>query len=178
MINNYKAKLQEMVKNPYLNNRLNMNNQLDLKNFNIDKKDFNYYLKNYLKLKNDERTMFSIYCLSSNINKELNLTKENIDFLIKNADLKLLTFSQLNIISIIFTHNKRQNLNINSEQFDYLIENSKLDIDSSLSGTPLSYAIIYNQLENLNLKSPQISKIFEKSIKNKKVETFYKSLVK
>lgn len=163
--------LKKMSTNTYLNNRLDMDNQLDLKHYNIDKESFDYLLLNFDKLEPFHRNAFATYCFASNHSKNLQLTPEHIRKLILQNDLSQCNYSQVNLLCIALTHNKRQHLNITGDLWDHLIDNSNLQLISKSNGNALSFAIIYNDLEELNLDEKQISKLIAGCIKTPAVNT-------
>ena len=91
------------------------------------------------------------------------LTKEEIDYLIKNSDLKHCDIAGCDCLMLVLPNNQYKNLNLDNEIINYLIKNSDLKHTTVNGWNSLMLALFYDHDQNLNLNQEQWQYLVENS---------------
>jgi ankyrin repeat protein len=131
-----------------------------------------YFKFNNLKQQDEDGYNALIFALYYNQEENLNLTKEQWDYLIENSDLTQQNQNGWNALMFALYYNKTEQLNFTKEQFDYLFKNSDLKQVDNEGWNALIFALYYNQEENLNFTKEQFKKLFNPLLEEQKQKTF------
>lgn len=96
------------------------------------------------------------YVLANNKSCNLNLTDEQMNYLINNSNLMQHDIGGWSILMSALAFNKEEHLNLSSEQLDYLINNCNLKQVNEQGANAAILALKYFVWENLKLKKEQL----------------------
>jgi ankyrin repeat protein len=113
-----------------------------------------------------------MYTLLFNKTKNLDLTKEQWNYLLEHSNLTKQDNNGWTPLMYAFTYNQEKNLHFTKEQFDYLIKNSDLRQQNNFDWTPLLFALEYNQKQNSQLTKKQFQILYETLTKEQQQTTF------
>ena len=133
---------------------------IDIKNVNWNKDLYNLNLTEEV---NKDKDTVLHYVLKNNKQENINLNKEQFDYLIKNSNLKQLNKYGSNPLMLALDYNKRENLFLQKEQFDYLFKNSDLKNVNNYGETALIILAKKNEKENLNFDKEQFDDLIKNS---------------
>lgn len=126
------------------------NQSLDYSLFNVDALD-------------NENCNALMYALIFNKEKSLNLSDTQLDYLIRNTNLKKQDNYKQNALMYAITYSKTENLNLNPQQIDYLIKNTDLSQQTTAGYTALMYLFSEENDDSLNFNGEQISYLIKNS---------------
>lgn len=121
-----------------------------------------YSLFNVDALDNDKCSAL-MYALIFNKEKALNLSDIQLDYLIRNTNLRQQDNYKQNALMYAITYSKTENINLNPEQIDYLIKNTDLNQQTTAGFTALMYLFSEENDDNLNFNEEQVGYLIKNS---------------